>query len=172
MRTQSMKIDIQTAFSLLFLFFLNRSRWTARVRRRAILFPLSTPKSPLLLIICNLPALFYFLARPWLQGKRDDHSRSNRYQSFCKLMVIELNWVKCNLVCIWSDGRAAWLKKKKKKIVDEVFVISGIIILFLDYLGYHKNRIYDNSFIIHCFEENNEKHTVARNLNWYNCYWN
>ena len=111
-RTQSMKIDIQTAFSLLFLFFLNRSRWTARVRRRAILFPLSTPKSPLLLIICNLPALFYFLARPWLQRKKDHHSRSNRYQSFCKLMVIELNWVKCNLVCIWSDGRAAWLKKK------------------------------------------------------------
>ena len=37
--------------------------------------------------------------------------------------------------------------------------------LFLDYLGYHKNRIYNNSFIIHCFEENNEKHTVARNLN-------
>ena len=89
-------------------------------------FPLSTPESPLLLIICNLLALFYFLARPWLQEKKDDHSRSNPYQSFCKLMVIELNWVKCNLVCIWSDGRAAWLKKKQK-IVDEVFVISGIM---------------------------------------------
>ena len=94
------------------------------MRGRAVLFPLSTPKSPLLLTICNLPALFYFLARPWLQGKKDDHSRSNRYQSFCKLMVIELNWVKCNLVCIWSDGRTAWLKKK---LVDEVFVISGVI---------------------------------------------
>ena len=35
----------------------------------------------------------------------------------------------------------------------------------LDYLGYHKNRIYYNCFIIHCFEENNDKHTVARKLN-------
>ena len=60
----------------------------------------------------------------------------------------------------------------KTIIIDSVFVISGIIILFLDCLGDHKNRIYNNSFIIHCFEENNEKHTVARNLNWHNCYWN
>ena len=95
------------------------------MRRRAVLF-LSTPKSLLLLIICNLPALFYFLARPWLQGKKDHHSRSNRYQSFCKLMVIELNWVKYNLVCIWSDGRAAWLKKTKK-LWMRFFVISGMI---------------------------------------------
>ena len=72
----------------------------------------------------SLYVQFYFLARPWPQGKKDYHPRSNRYQSFCKLMVIELNWVKCNLVCIWSDGRAAWLKKK---IVDQVFVLSGII---------------------------------------------
>ena len=61
----------------------------------------------------SLYVQFYFLARPWPQGKKDYHPSSNRYQSFCKLMVIELNWVKCNLVCIWSDGRAAWLKKKK-----------------------------------------------------------
>ena len=65
---------------------------------------------------------------------------------------------------LYLIGRARSVTKKKKK-VDEVFVISGIIILFLDYLGDHKNRIYNNSFIIHCFEENNEKHTVARNLN-------
>ena len=32
----------------------------------------------------------------------------------------------------------------------------------LDYLGYHKKRI--SLFIIHCLiEENNDKHTVARN---------
>ena len=36
----------------------------------------------------------------------------------------------------------------------------------LDYLGYHKNRIYYNCFIIHCFEENSDKHTVAGN--WFN----
>ena len=65
---------------------------------------------------------------------------------------------------LYLIGRARSVTKKKKKIVDEVFVISGLI-LFLDYLGDHKNRIYNNSFIIHCFEENNEKHTVARNLN-------
>ena len=29
----------------------------------------------------------------------------------------------------------------------------------------------NNCFIIHCFEENNDKHTFARNLNWY-CNWN
>ena len=33
-----------------------------------------------------------------------------------------------------------------------------------DYLGYHKPES-SNCFIIHCFEENNDKHTVARNLN-------
>ena len=27
-----------------------------------------------------------------------------------------------------------------------------------------------NCFIIHCFEENNDKHTIPRNLSWY-CYW-
>ena len=35
----------------------------------------------------------------------------------------------------------------------------------LDYLGYHKKNESNNCFIIHCFEENNDKHTVARNLN-------
>ena len=25
----------------------------------------------------------------------------------------------------------------------------------------------DYCFIVHCFEENNDKHTVKRNLNWY-----
>ena len=96
-RTQSMKIDIQTAFSLLFLFFNfavdGQHEWEGES-------------------FSSLYVQFYFLARPWPQGKKDYHPRSNRYQSFCKLMVIELNWVKCNLVCIWSDGRAAWLKKK------------------------------------------------------------
>ena len=32
----------------------------------------------------------------------------------------------------------------------------------LDYLEYYKTES-NNSFIINCFEENNEKHTVARN---------
>ena len=58
------KIDIQTAFSLLFLFFyLGRSRWTARVRSRIVLFPPSPSKSPLILIICNLPYFAFSLAR-------------------------------------------------------------------------------------------------------------
>ena len=37
----------------------------------------------------------------------------------------------------------------------------------LDYLGYHKNGIELLLFfiIIHCFDKNNNKHTVARNLN-------
>ena len=39
----------------------------------------------------------------------------------------------------------------------------------LDYLGYQKTES-NNCFIIHCFEENNDKHTVTRNLNLY-CYW-
>ena len=34
----------------------------------------------------------------------------------------------------------------------------------LDYLGYHKTES-NNCFIIHCFEQNNDKHTVTRNLN-------
>ena len=34
----------------------------------------------------------------------------------------------------------------------------------LDYLGYHKNLIIIG-FLIHCFEENNDKYTLARNLN-------
>ena len=38
----------------------------------------------------------------------------------------------------------------------------------LDYLGSQKTKS-NNCFILHCFEENNGKHTVARNLNWY-CY--
>ena len=61
-------------------------------------------------------------------------------------------------------------------LLDEAFVITGIIkdkesvisamlkvevhktYQDLGCLGYHKNR-----FIIHCFEQNNNKHTVARN---------
>ena len=38
----------------------------------------------------------------------------------------------------------------------------------LDYLGYHKNHanlIIVLLLLLHCFEENNDKHTVARNLN-------
>ena len=35
----------------------------------------------------------------------------------------------------------------------------------LDYLGYHKNLMIIVFFLIHCFEENNEKYTLARNLN-------
>ena len=38
-----------------------------------------------------------------------------------------------------------------------------------DYLGYPKKQIY-YCFIIHCFEENNDKPTVKSNLNWYG-YW-
>ena len=38
----------------------------------------------------------------------------------------------------------------------------------LDYLGCHKTES-NNCFSIHCFEENNDKHTIARNLNGY-CY--
>ena len=34
----------------------------------------------------------------------------------------------------------------------------------LDYLGYHKDLIII-VFLIHRFEENNDKYTVARNLN-------
>ena len=34
----------------------------------------------------------------------------------------------------------------------------------LDYLGYHKTES-NNCFILHCFKDNNDKHTVARNLN-------
>ena len=33
-----------------------------------------------------------------------------------------------------------------------------------DYLGYHKTES-NNCFILHCFKDNNDKHTVARNLN-------
>ena len=42
----------------------------------------------------------------------------------------------------------------------------------LDYLGYHKNRanLIIVLLLLHCFEENNDKHTVARNLNGYS-YW-
>ena len=37
----------------------------------------------------------------------------------------------------------------------------------LDYLGYYKNRanLIVVLLLLHCFEENNDKHTVARNLN-------
>ena len=34
----------------------------------------------------------------------------------------------------------------------------------------HGNHMESMTSIIHCFEENNVNHTVARNLNWY-CYW-
>ena len=37
----------------------------------------------------------------------------------------------------------------------------------LDYLVYHKPES-NNCFIIHCFEDINDKHTVTRKLNWYN----
>ena len=35
----------------------------------------------------------------------------------------------------------------------------------LDYLVYHKPES-NNCFIIHCFEENNDKRTIARKLNY------
>ena len=31
-------------------------------------------------------------------------------------------------------------------------------------------RMFVKSAVIHCFEENNDKYTLARNVNWY-CYW-
>ena len=59
-----------------------------------------------------------------------------------------------------------------KQLLDEVFVISGLIRVRLadntyrdlDYLRYYKTES-NNCFIRHCFGENNDKHTVARNLN-------
>ena len=55
----------------------------------------------------------------------------------------------------------------------EVSVISGAFAdntyRDLDYLGYHKTES-KNCFIIRSFEENNDKHTVASNLNSY-WYW-
>ena len=72
----------------------------------------------------------------------------------------------------------------RTKTLNEVFVISAIIKVEvsviirakveagntyrdLDYLGYHKNLIIIFFYIIliHRFEENNDKYTVARNLN-------
>ena len=36
----------------------------------------------------------------------------------------------------------------------------------LDYLGYVSQKTESNNcFFVHCFEENNDKHSVARNLN-------
>ena len=39
----------------------------------------------------------------------------------------------------------------------------------LDYLVYTTKTESNNSFIIHGFEENDDKHTIARRLNWC-CY--
>ena len=43
-------------------------------------------------------------------------------------------------------------------------VEAGITYRDLDYLGYHKNLIIF-VFLIHFFEENNDKYTLARSLN-------
>ena len=69
-----------------------------------------------------------------------------------------------------------------KQLLDEVFVISGIIKVEVSVISRSRRlRLItltetliipditktesNNCFIIHCFEENNDKHTVARNLN-------
>ena len=69
-----------------------------------------------------------------------------------------------------------------KQLLDEVFVISGIIKVEVSVISRSRRlRLItltetliipditktesNNCFIIHCFEENNDKNTVARNLN-------
>ena len=69
-----------------------------------------------------------------------------------------------------------------KPLLDEFFVISGIIKVAVEcFQPSRKPRLItltetliiqditktesNNCFIVHCFEENNDKHTVERNLN-------
>ena len=69
-----------------------------------------------------------------------------------------------------------------KKLLDEVFVIPGIIKVEVSVISRSRRlRLItltetliipditktesNNCFIIHCFEENNDKHSVARNIN-------
>ena len=59
------------------------------------------------------------------------------------------------------------------KLLDKVFVISGIIKVEVSVISRAETLIIkvitktecNNCFIIHCFEENNDKHTVTRNPN-------
>ena len=61
-------------------------------------FSLSTPKSPLLLIICNLPALFYFLARP--------HGSKERGTTTPDL--IDINRFANQWLLNWTEWSAIW----------------------------------------------------------------
>ena len=90
-----------------------------------------------------------------------------------------------SLHALTSKYRGCW-PRITKQLLDEAFVISGIIKVEVSVISRSRRlRLItltetliipditktesNNCFIIHCFEENNDKHTFARNLNW---YWN
>ena len=58
--------------------------------------------------------------------------------------------------------RSFLFRSATKQLLAEVFVISGIIEVEVGVDNAYRNLII---WIVHCFEENNDKHTFARNLN-------